>query len=201
MGLREQLENMSPREQKLLTALGGIFAAFIFLGLPLNVYSDVANAREHNEEITQLLGRMNKASELLALRKGEREARERQYTKPAPALASFIEKTAETQGIDIPESSDRPELPGEGFVERSTVVKMRKVNLKPLITMLEKIERSGHPVAVTRLSVKTRPSGPDLYDVQLAVSAYDKKGKNKKDASKKKGASKKRGASKKGSEL
>jgi hypothetical protein len=41
--------------------------------------------------------------------------------------------------------------------------------------MLEKLERSGHPVAITQLSIKARASAPDSYDVKLAVSAYDKK--------------------------
>ena len=190
MGLREQFENMSERERKLLTLLGGLFAALIFIGIPAYVYTGVASAREHNEEITELLRRMDKASELLAVRKGEREARERQYGKPAPALASFIEKSAQTNGLEVPESSDRPDQEGKGFVERTTVVKMRKVNLKPLIKMLENIERSGHPVAITNLSIKARASGPDLYDVQLGVSAYDKQTKKSPGKAKGKGKTK-----------
>ena len=95
---------------------------------------------------------------------------------PAPALASFLESAASANGLEVPESSDRPNVEGKGYTERITVVKMRSVNLKPLVKMLEKIERSGHPVAVTQLQIKARASSPDLYDVQLGASAYDRQG-------------------------
>ncbi len=176
MSLRSKLESMSPREQKLLAALGMVVLAFIFLGTPAYVYSELWSAREHNADIRQLLGRMDKASELLAKRKRERQARALLYAKPAPALASFIESMAQSYGIQVPESTDRADIEGKGFTERVTVIKMRKVNLLPLVKMLEKIERSGHPVAITMLTIKARATVPDEYDVQLGVSAYDKQG-------------------------
>jgi hypothetical protein len=119
---------------------------------------------------------MSKASELLALRRSERAALDLRYARPAPALASFLESAATANGLEVPESTDRPSLEGKGYTERITVVKMRSVNLKPLVKMLEKIERSGHPVAITQLQIKARASSPDLYDVQLGVSAYDREG-------------------------
>ncbi|RLB61226.1 MAG: hypothetical protein DRI90_11855 [Deltaproteobacteria bacterium] len=176
MSLRSKLETMSPREQKLLAALGMVVVAFIFLGTPAYVYSELWSAREHNADIRKLLGRMDKASELLAKRKRERQARALLYSKPAPALASFIESMAQSYGLQVPESTDRADIAAKGFTERVTVIKMRKVNLLPLVKMLEKIERSGHPVAITMLSIKARATVPDEYDVQLGVSAYDKKG-------------------------
>ncbi len=176
MSLRNKLESMSPREQKLLAIFGLLLGAFIFLGTPAYVYSEVWSARDHNDEIRQLLRRMDKGSELLAKRKRERQARGLLYAKPAPALASFIESMAASYSLEVPESTDRPDSAHPGFTERVTVVKMRKVNLLPLVKMLEKIERSGHPVAITMLSIKARASVPDEYDVQLGVSAFDKKG-------------------------
>jgi len=190
MSLRSKLQTMSAREQKLLGVLGMLVVAFIFLGTPAYIYSALWSARDHNQDIRQLLGRMDKASELLAQRKQERQARALLYAKPAPALASFIESMAQSYGLQVPESTDRPDVAGKEFTERSTVVKMSKVNLLPLVQMLEKIERSGHPVAITMLSIKARATVPDEYDVQLAVSAYDKKGAAAKadDSEKAKGA-------------
>jgi general secretion pathway protein M len=174
MNLRAQIENMSPREQRLLVILGSVFGALLFLGIPIYIYSELSAARDHNEEVRGLLERMNKASELLAVRRKEREAVELRFAKPAPPLASFIESAARQNGLDVPESTDRPDVSHKGYTEHITVVKMRKVGLKPLVEMLEKIERSGHPVAITQLSIKARASDPDSYDVQLGVSSYDK---------------------------
>ena len=174
MSLRDQLQNMSPREQKLLSLLGVLFAVSVFIGLPVYIYSTLSSARERNDGIRALLRNIDKANELLAKRKRERLAAELKYAQPAPALASFIEGAARANGLDVPEASDRPDNALKGFTERVTIVKMRKVSLLPLVKMLEKIERSGHPVSISQLSVKTRASGPDLYDVTIAVSAFDK---------------------------
>lgn len=176
MSLRDKLTSMTPREQKLLSAFALLLGAFIFLGTPAYIYSELWSARERNDEIRQLLRRMDKGSELLAKRKRERQARGLLYAKPAPALASFIESMAASHALEVPESTDRPDNTLQGFTERVTVVKMRRVNLLPLVKVLEKIERSGHPVAITMLSIKARASVPDEYDVQLGVSAFDKKG-------------------------
>ncbi|MCA9623593.1 MAG: hypothetical protein KC731_31445, partial [Myxococcales bacterium] len=117
MGLREQLTNMSPREQRLLTILGVLFGALIFLGLPIYIYSDLAAARDRNEEIREVLRRIAKADELLQKRKGERLALDLRYAKPAPALATFIEGAASANGLEVPESTDRPPVQGTGYTE------------------------------------------------------------------------------------
>ena len=82
----------------------------------------------------------------------------------------------------VPEATDRPEVERKGYSERSTVVKLRKIGLRPLVKMLEKIERSGHPLTVSKLTIKKRPSTPDTYDVDLVVTAFDKDKSGSKDA-------------------
>jgi hypothetical protein len=176
MGLREQLTTMSPREQRLLAILGSVFGAMIFLGLPVYFYSNLSDARARNQDIRDVMRRMDKASDLLAKRRGERLALDLRYAKPAPALASFIEKAASANGLEVPESTDQQTIEGKGYKERVTSAKLRKVGLKPLVKMLERIERSGHPVSISKLSIKAKATGPDLYDVNLAVSAFDKDG-------------------------
>ncbi len=180
MGLREQLENMSPREQRLLSILGAVFGAVLFVAVPASIYLRLTDAREHNESIREVLRDVDRMSELLEKRRGERDAQSRKYDKKAPALASFIEGAARANGLEVPESTDRPENVGKGYTERVTVVKMRKVGLLNLVRMLEHIERSGYPVAISQLSIKPRAGGPDLYDVTLAVSAFDRQGGDEK---------------------
>jgi general secretion pathway protein M len=55
------------------------------------------------------------------------------------------------------------------------VVKIHKIGMLALAKTLEKIEQSGYPLAVTRLNVKPRSGEPDSYEVELGVSAYDRK--------------------------
>ncbi len=174
--LRDQLENMSPREQRLLSALGAVFAGILLIGIPVYVFMNVTDARAQNEAMRESLRNIDKMGELLAKRKGERDARDKKYGKKAPALAAFIEGAARANGLEVPESTDRPLAEVKGFSERVTVVKMRKVGLLNLVRMLEKIVGSQYPVAISQLNIKTRAGGPDSYDVTLAVSAFDRLG-------------------------
>jgi len=189
MALADAFTNMSPREKKLLSLLGAVAALLFFIGLPVYLYMDLADMRSRNEEIRKLMRRIDRAQPLLVERRGEREARMLKFNKPAPPLAMFIERQAQAYGLDVPEAKDLAELEVGAYMQRTTVVKLRNVNLKPLVKMLEKIERSGHPVAITQLVITAKASTPDLYDVTLAVSAYDKP--KPKPGSKPKAASKK----------
>jgi general secretion pathway protein M len=175
------LDKLAPREQRLLAALGVVFAVIVLLGLPAYLYGGLSQARDHNAAIRDVLRRMDQASGVLAKRRQERDARERKYANKAPALASFIEGAARGFGLEVPESTDQPDVAGKGYTERITQVKMQKVSLKPLVQALEKMEAAGYPIAVTRLRISTRATGADLYDVTLAVSAYDKKSAEPKD--------------------
>ncbi|MEM9697035.1 MAG: hypothetical protein AAGA56_31155, partial [Myxococcota bacterium] len=71
----------------------------------------------------------------------------------------------------------------------STTIKLKQVSLKPLVRMLEKLRTAGHPIAISQIQIKARVSAPDLYDVALGVSAFDKK-KSKKAEKKPGGAQK-----------
>ena len=46
--------------------------------------------------------------------------------------------------------------------------------MRPIAKFLEAIEKSGYPVAVTRLNIRKRAGEPDSYDVEVGVSAYDR---------------------------
>ncbi len=178
-------DKLSEREQKLLMVLGVVFALFIFVGIPVYIYSHVASARSTNEEIRELLEQMSSAEAKLAERKRERDAMLMRYNRKTPALASFIEKAASENGLDVPESKDRPEVPhGKRYSERITEVKLQKVSLLPLVKTLEKIKRSGYPVAISRINIKKRTGGPDIFDVGLSVSAFDRKASSPAGASK-----------------
>jgi len=174
MAIADAFTNMSPREKRLLSLLGAVAAVLVFLGLPFYFYAELSETRAKNEEIRKLLRRIDRAGPLLVERRGEREARALRFNKPAPPLATFIEKQAQAYGLDVPEAKDLSELDVGGYKQRTTVVKLRKVGLRPLVKMLEKIERSGHPIAITQLVINAKASQPDIYDVTLAISAYDK---------------------------
>jgi general secretion pathway protein M len=176
MTLRERLEKLEPRERRLLTALGSIFGVFIFLLAPIWIVSQVSSKRAENDELRGLVDSIYAARATISERKAKHDALLARYARPAPQLAGFIEEAAKANNIGAAESTDRPETPhGKRYSERMAVVKMHKVGMLNLAKTLEKIEQSGYPVAITKLNIKPRSGEADSYQVELGVSAFDRK--------------------------
>ena len=175
--IRAWYGGISDRERDLLTVLSALFALVALLLIPYSVHSSLSSHRDHNEALHKAI-RVVQASRGRNVEVNERrEQVERRYRNKAPALAGFIENAARKNNLEIPESKDGPEIPhgkDKEFIERSTMVQLRRVSLLPLVTMLETIENAGHPIAVTRLRITRQTREPDMYDVQLGVSAFDR---------------------------
>ncbi|WP_437937848.1 type II secretion system protein GspM [Sorangium sp. So ce341] len=177
MTLRERLDKLEPRERRLLTLLVGFLGVLVFLLVPIGLASIASGRRADNQEVRELLQQIYEASGKVSERKAQKDALLARYARPAPALAGFIEDAAKQQGLTAAESQDRPDVPhGKKYTERVTVVKMHRIGMLGLAKMLERIETSGHPVAVTKLNIKPRAGEPDSYEVELGVSAFDRKG-------------------------
>lgn len=176
MTLRERFEKLEPRERRLLTILGSILGVALLLALPIYVLTSVSSKRAENEELRTLVDSIYEARASIGERKAKHDALLARYGKPAPALAGFIEEASRANNIGAAESQDRPEAPhGKRYTERMTVVKMHKVGMLALAKMLEKIEQSGYAVVISKLNIKPRGGEADSYEVELGVSAFDRK--------------------------
>ncbi|HSO00863.1 MAG TPA: hypothetical protein VLS89_21375 [Candidatus Nanopelagicales bacterium] len=177
MTLRARLDKLEPRERKLLVAFAGLLAALVLLVLPLALARMVSSQRSENQEIRDLIQSIYEAEGRLSERKAQKDALLARYARPAPPLAGFLEESAKKQGLSASESQERPDVPhGKRYLEKITVVKLNKIGMLPLAKMLEQIETSGYPVAVTKLNIKPRSGEPDSYQVEVGVSAYERKG-------------------------
>ena len=93
-----------------------------------------------------------------------------------PPLATFVEDAAKANHIEISESSAKPDVPhGKKYNEHVLSVRMKKVGLLGFSKTLEKIERSGYPVSITKLKLTPRAGEPDAYDIEMHVSAFERK--------------------------
>jgi general secretion pathway protein M len=174
--LRARLDKLDARERQLLSILGAIFGGMLILIGPIGVWSMLSRKRGDNQELRELIQTIHDSSAQVSERRAKHDALLARYAKPAPQLAGFIDEAAKANGIAAAESQDRPEVPhGKRYSERITVVKMHKVGMLALAKTLEKIEQSGYPVAVSRLNIKPRSGEPDSYEVELGVSAFDRK--------------------------
>ncbi len=167
--------DLSPRERRLLVGLSSVVVVMLVLLVPLGLGAMTRSRREANDELREAIRRLQESKGQVRARQEKRDEIAARYAKKAPKLAGFLEQLAKEQAIEIPESQDKPEIPiGKRYVERGIQVRLRKVHGLPLLKFLEAIEQSGHPLAISRLSLRRRAAEKDSYDVELGVSAYDR---------------------------
>lgn len=176
MTIAVRLEKLDQRERKLLGALGGVAGVIVVLVLPVALFLAMSSKQGENDDIRAVLSEIEDARSTINERKAKAGAVVKKYSNPAPPLAGFIEQAAKAHDLTAADMQDKPDTPhGKLYNERFTVVKMHKISLLPFVQMLEQMESSGHPVAVTRLNIRPRPNEPDQYETEVGVSAYDRK--------------------------
>lgn len=176
MNLRERLQGLEDRERRLLGLLLLVAAFGVVLAPPVALYAVLHGKRSEVEAVRAAIGAIEEQGDLIQRAKADKGALEQRYKKPAPQLQAFLAKLAAESTVEIPESQDRQVVPrGKRFEERSTKITLRKVGMLKLVRFLEKIEHSGHPVKVSQIDIRKRTTEPDSYDVDMVVSAFDRK--------------------------
>jgi len=172
---REWYEKLAPRERKLMNALGAFVGLFLLVLVPLIVSLMLGSRRTENKALTEAIFSIKNSREEVRQRQAKREAVIARYANKAPSLASVFEKAARDNHLDIQESRDMPEVPhGKKYVERATVIRLRKVGMLPLAKMLEQLEQQHMPISISRFNIRRRGGERDSYDVELGLSAFDR---------------------------
>jgi general secretion pathway protein M len=167
--------NVNPRERRLVSVIGVVLGLVLLVLAPIGMELLTRSRRADNEELRTALAELQDARGKLRDRQAKKDAVLARYGKRAPALAGFLEQSARAQKLEVTDSVDRPDLPlGKRYIERSTVVHLKKAGMLAIAKFLEGLEKSGNAVAVTRLNLRKRPGEPDAYDVEVGVSAYDR---------------------------
>ena len=166
---------LNPREQRIATVAVMVIGAMLLLAVPIGLQSLVSSRRSENEELRAALTAVNGARAQIRQRQERKTSIAERYGKKAPQLAGFLEQTASAQKLQVTDSVDRPDVPhGKRYVERNTVIHLKKSGMGPIAKFLEAIEKSAYPVAISRLNIRKRAGEPDSYDVEVGVSAYDR---------------------------
>ena len=166
---------LNPREQRIASLAVIIVGVMLLLAAPVGLQTLVSSRRTENEELRSALTTVNNARAQIHERQERKSSIAERYGKKAPQLAGFLEQNASAQKLQVTDSVDRPDVPhGKRYVERNTVIHLKKAGMGPLAKFLEAIEKSGFPVSVSRLNIRKRAGEPDSYDVEIGVSAYDR---------------------------
>lgn len=167
---------LNPREQKMATIAVFVLGGFLLLGVPVGLSSLVSSRRTENEELKAALDLVNESRQKIRERQDRKNSITSRYAKKAPQLGGFLETKAAEAKVQISDSVDRPDVNhGKQYVERHTVIHLKNIGLGPIAQFLEAIEKSDHPVSVTRLNIRKRSGENDSYGpVEIGVSAYDR---------------------------
>ena len=173
--LRDWFDKLGPRERRLMSVLGVALAAFLLFLVPIALSFSLSSRRDTNKALAEAISSIRNAREDIQKKQERRDAVIARYANRAPLLATVLEKAARDNKVEIQESRDLPEVPhGKKYVERGTVVRLRKSGMLQLSKMIEQIEQQRLPVSVSRLNIRRRGGERDSYDVELGLAAYDR---------------------------
>lgn len=183
MTLRERFEQLEERERKLLLIFLGVVGAMVVFLLPFALAMSVSSQASDNERIREIIQEIVDERKTLGQRQAEIDRVEKRYARKAPALASFLAQTADSVGIEIPETQDRATVPhGKVFKERVTKIRLRQVGMLALSNFMEKIENAPYPISISKLNIRKRGTKPDEFDAEMEISAFDREAPKKKPA-------------------
>jgi hypothetical protein len=167
---------MSARERRLILVLSGAFAFCAVVLVGYLVVDSLQSMAQENQEMRDAINDIAKHSEAYRDAKAKAIAQQQRIGNDPPQLAADLEAAAKEAGIQIPETSDRPDTPaGKKYVEHTLDVKLRKVDLKSLANFLKRVETGKSLVLVTRLQIR-RSFGGDggSLDVDLTATSYER---------------------------
>lgn len=176
MTLRDRINQLEDRERRLLGVFVVVFGVFTILVIPLGLTAYLGSVSSENDSMREALTNLQQSKAALEKRAEEQARMDRRYERKAPPLASFLAGIAQRHKIEIPETQDQAEVPhGKRFSERSTKITLRDVGMLKIAELMQGVAQSGFPVSISRINIRKKASPPDSYNVQLEVSAFDRK--------------------------
>jgi general secretion pathway protein M len=166
---------MNERERKLVALLGVVGGIVLLLAVPFGLEAVIHSARADNDDLRQALSDVQDARVRVRERQARKDAIGLRYARKAPALAGYLEQTARQEKLEVTESTPLPDVPhGKRYVEHGSNIHLKKTGMLALAKFLEDIEKSGFPLSVSRLNLRKRSGENDSYDVEAAVSSFDR---------------------------
>jgi general secretion pathway protein M len=176
MNLQIGLSRLDPRERRLLNVFFAFFGTLLVIVVPVVTQRAVILRRSENEKLRETIDELVETQPALAKAEAQRKSIVARYARAAPPLGAFLANQAAQNGIEVPESQERPVVPhGKRFDERSQRLQLRKVGMANLAKFMESVERSQYPIVFSRVDIRKRLAEMDSYDVEIIASAYDRK--------------------------
>jgi type II secretory pathway component PulM len=188
--LRQQLDELSDRERKLLIAMAIILPTLVGILVVGIFYRSLNEIEDSTRQYKQALNLVSTVGPSYMERKttGSKDQGVRaKFTEEVMTdndikLTSFIATQAAAVNINV-SSYDESEIPigsksgdeGPIITERKLKVEIRDAQFATLLKLLERIEASDRPVVIKRVRIQGKPRRPGEVSARIEVSTYVKK--------------------------
>jgi len=167
--LRDRWETITPREQRLVLALGVTFVVVILVWVGLRISDGLSAIEARNDQARMALRTLHNYR--LAQSEQPRTPEVDLENNPVK-LESYLESIASEVGIEIPRFNSVSPATRDGFVETSTQIEIRKLSIEELKDFLERVEGRSKKVVVRSLNIKRQFNDNEKLDVKMTVSTF-----------------------------
>lgn len=209
VGMADRIQNLmdsfyelSPREKILLAGLAGVFSFLLVGSLWYFINSGLSTREERCEKLRRAVTLLERhEAELREARMADARTDAR-IQEAVPMLQGHLDKIAGELEVDVKEYKSLAERTlgkEKNYLEKSIRLRILGIKIDLLANFLDRIESGRHLIMVSSLDIQTRVGQPELLDVDMVVSTYErteeKKGKQKEkkeEAKKRKGEARKK---------
>jgi len=176
LSLRNMIAGMSARERKMAA---GMVAAMVLVAVFLAAFfvqSAIGDIEEENAVRAETLRYVALMGPKFEEAQADQRDVARGQEKPPP-LRTLVDGVVKKIGMPDPDTKELPDQSrGDDWTEHGVEVAWREVSLEQFTKFMEEMEgnRRRFPIAVTRLEVRKRRPGEDVFDVTMAISTYEK---------------------------
>ena len=169
------LDRLSARERLMVGGLAATFVVLVTFGFGYWLVMELDELKEDNAAKQTALKEIQRLKHQY-LERRRRNASVRSQLSPTPLeLNTYVEQAASLAGVKIDESSEATAASVEGYSQRGIQIKMHKVSISQLATLLKKLEgTTTHIVQITKLEVTTRWKKHEELDVTMVVTTYQR---------------------------
>jgi hypothetical protein len=179
-GLRSYWENLSERERRMLSVLGGI-AALLVVVVPVFLLSrSIGQLEDDNARLSASLRLLSRSRGEIAAMRAEQTARAARYAQGAPG-DSWLTAQVEEHDLSVSRVNGQPPRVVDGFTINTRRVTIQNSGLRSAMILLADLKNSRYPVAIEQVHVDHNQSG-DRYNFEIGVHTYAREGADEPDA-------------------
>lgn len=177
--LKTSLGRLSARERRMVTglALSVVFGIIFIVGYI--IFSGLEAIEERNAQVRQALKNLDANQACYMAHRRETAKIEVRISRAPLELNRFVETAASAVGVAITESDEMNPVRADTFIQRGVEITLRKITIAQLAKLMKELENSPHIVQITRLKVNTRWNQHQDLDVEMTVTTYERKGKER----------------------